>query len=258
MDLDIHGEMIQGARDYQEDYYEICSEVVKNSDSCLVVLCDGMGGHSGGALASHTVASSFINEFVISQGLSPNEVLEKSLDVAHCAIKAEIADNAAPSEMGTTLVAVYVTENDLYWLSVGDSHLYLYREGKVQKLNEDHSMAAVLDELVEIGRLEEEEAMSDPQRNALRSCVSADDISLVDIQSRLNYLSPSDKLILASDGMDTLGVADIEAIISRNKRKPSKHITSKMLSAVELAQKPNQDNTSVVVISIKSKSWFFS
>lgn len=258
MELNIQGDMIQGARDYQEDYYEICSEAVKDSDSCLVVLCDGMGGHSGGAIASRTVATTFINEFIASQELSPKAVLERSLEVAHCAIRAEISENSAPSDMGTTLVAAYVTKNDLHWLSVGDSHLYLFREGKVQKLNDDHSMAAVLDELVEIGRLDEDEAMSDPQRNALRSCVSEDDISLVDIQSKLDYLKPKDRLILASDGLDTLNIHDIESIVAKNKRKPSKDVASKLLSAVEDVQKSNQDNSSVVVISIKSKSWFFS
>ena len=185
MELKIQGNMIQGSRDYQEDYYEICTEQFKGSNSCLVVLCDGMGGHSGGALASHIVVTAFVNEFITSTKLTPSDALAKSLSEAQLAIKSEVNDNAAPSDMGTTLVAVYVSDSDLHWLSVGDSHLYLYRKGDVIKLNEDHSMAAVLDDLVEIGRLETEEALSDPQRSALRSYVSVDDIPLVDIQSKL-------------------------------------------------------------------------
>jgi len=248
--------MTQGGRDYQEDYYEICTEQVKGSDSCLVVLCDGMGGHSGGALASHIVVTAFINEFITSTNLAPSDALANSLEEAHRAIKTEVNDNSAPPDMGTTLVAAYVSESDLHWLSVGDSHLYLYRKGSVRKLNVDHSMAAVLDDLVEIGRLEKEEALSDPQRNALRSCVSVDDISLVDIQSKLNYLDPKDRLILASDGLDTITLTDIELIIDKNKNKSPEIISSKLLTAVELAETANQDNTSVVVISLNNKSWF--
>ena len=60
MELKIQGNMIQGSRDYQEDYYEICTEQFKGLNSCLVVLCDGMGGHSGGALASHIVVTAFV------------------------------------------------------------------------------------------------------------------------------------------------------------------------------------------------------
>ncbi|PCI67077.1 MAG: serine/threonine protein phosphatase [Piscirickettsiaceae bacterium] len=255
MELKIQGSMTQGARDYQEDYYEICTEQVKGSDSCLVVLCDGMGGHSGGALASHVVVTAFINEFITSSSLTPKEAFTKSLEVAHRAIKAEVNDNSAPPDMGTTLVAVYVNATDLHWLSVGDSHLYLYRKGKVRKLNEDHSMAAVLDELVEIGRLGKEEALSDPQRNALRSCVSVDDISLVDIQSKLNYLDSKDRLVLASDGLDTITLTEMEVVISNNTNKAPEVISSKLLSAVEAVEKPNQDNTSVVVVSLNKKTW---
>lgn len=256
MELKIQGNMIQGSRDYQEDYYEICTEQFKGSNSCLVVLCDGMGGHSGGALASHIVVTAFVNEFITSTKLTPSDALAKSLSEAQLAIKAEVNDNAAPPDMGTTLVAVYVSDSDLHWLSVGDSHLYLYRKGEVIKLNEDHSMAAVLDDLVEIGRLETEEALSDPQRSALRSYVSVDDIPLVDIQSKLNYLSSKDKLILASDGLDTITLKDIETIIDKNKNKSPDFISSKLLTAVELAKAPNQDNASVVVVSLSKGFWF--
>lgn len=248
--------MIQGSRDYQEDYYEICTEQFKGSNSCLVVLCDGMGGHSGGALASHIAATAFVNEFITSNKQSPSDALAKSLTEAHLAIKTEVSNNSAPPDMGTTLVAVYVSDNDIHWLSVGDSHLYLYRKGGVIKLNDDHSMAAVLDDLVEIGRLEPEEAVSDPQRNALRSYVSIDDIPLVDIQSELNYLSSKDKLILASDGLDTIPLKDIETIIDKNKNKSPDIISSKLLTAVELAGTANQDNASIVVISLRKGFWF--
>jgi len=256
MELKIQGNMIQGSRDYQEDYYEICTEQFQGSNSCLVVLCDGMGGHSGGALASHITATAFVNEFIASTKLSPSDALAKSLAEAHLAIKAEVNNNSAPSDMGTTLVAVYVSDNDIHWLSVGDSHLYLYRKGDVIKLNDDHSMAAVLDDLVEIGRLEPEEALSDPQRNALRSYVSIDNIPLVDIQSELNYLCSKDKLILASDGLDTITSTDIKTIIDKNKNKSPDIISSKLLTAVELAGTANQDNTSVVVISLRKGLWF--
>ena len=256
MELKIQGNMIQGSRDYQEDYYEICTEQFKGLNSCLVVLCDGMGGHSGGALASHIVVTAFVNEFITSTKLTPSDALAKSLSEAQLAIKAEVNDNAAPPDMGTTLVAIYVSDSDLHWLSVGDSHLYFYRKGEVIKLNEDHSMAAVLDGLVEIGRLETEEALSDPQRSALRSYVSVDDIPLVDIQSKLNYLSSKDKLVLASDGLDTITLKDIETIIDKNKNKSPDFISSKLLTAVEFAKAPNQDNASVVVVSLSKGFWF--
>jgi len=256
MKLDIHGEAIQGARHYQEDCFEICVEEVSDPEGCLVVLCDGMGGHKGGAVASSVAATAFINHFLTLSGLPPTEALQLSLDAAHQAIRNEIAEQGAPPEMGTTLVAVYVVGNDVHWVSAGDSHLYYYRKGRLEKLNQDHSMAAVLDELVEIGRISPEEARMDPQRNALRSCLSADDISLMDLQSREGLLRPSDKLFLASDGLDTLEGHEIEKLVTKYKRKTSSLLVSKLLKTVEQVNKPNQDNTTIVIISAKGNSWF--
>lgn len=256
MELDIHGGTIQGSRNYQEDCFEICAATVESPSECLVVLCDGMGGHSGGALASHTVTKAFINQFLVLENLPPNEALTQSLRSAHEAIRYEISENSAPEDMGTTLVAVYVSNEDLYWVSVGDSHLYLYRKGQLEKLNEDHSMATVLDELAEIGRISKDEALSDPQRNALRSCLSSDDISLVDIRAIVNFLKAGDKLILATDGLDTLQLSALERLITKYKRKTSEIVVSNALAEVEQAGKPNQDNTTVVILSVKRKSWF--
>ena len=256
MELDIHGDAIQGSRDYQEDYFEICAEAVENPGGCLVVLCDGMGGHSGGALASQSATTAFINNFLAAEGLSPEQALSESLTAAHHSIKCQVADSGAPADMGTTLVAVYVSGSDVHWVSVGDSHLYLYRKGEIEKLNQDHSMASVLDELAEIGRISDDEAKSDPQRNALRSCLSVDEISLVDLQVSEGLLPAGDKLILASDGLDTLDQTDVAKVVAKLKKKPARVIAAKLLEAVQKANKPNQDNTTAVVISAKSKSWF--
>lgn len=257
MPLDLHGDAIQGARDYQEDYFEICVEAIDHPGDCLVVLCDGMGGHNGGALASKTAATAFINQFVQLSGISASDALRKSLDAAHTAIKHEILEKDAPPDMGTTLVALYVSGANVSWLSVGDSHLYYYHKGKLAKLNADHSMAGVLDQLATIGRISTEEALKDPQRNALRSCLSSDEIQLVDVQHREGMFVAGDKLILATDGMDTIGVDKFEKIVGKNKRKPAQQIVKKLLLDVEAVRKPNQDNTTVVVVSSKSRSWFF-
>lgn len=254
--LDIHGAAIQGSRDYQEDCFEICAEAVEDPDGCLVVLCDGMGGHSGGAIASQSAITAFINKFLAAEGSSPEQALSESLTAAHDLIKQQVAESGAPGDMGTTLVAVYVSNSDVYWISVGDSHLYFYRNGEINKLNQDHSMASVLDELADIGRISNEEAKSDPQRNALRSCLSVDEISLIDLQVSKSLLSAGDKLILATDGLDTLDRAAIERVVSRNKKKPAEVVVAKLLEEVQKVNKPNQDNTTAVVISVKSKSWF--
>jgi protein phosphatase len=257
MILSVYGRSIQGSRDYQEDYFEICTEDVDAPSNCLLVLCDGMGGHSGGATASQVATTIFSNTFQNSKETKPGKALTDGLAAAHLALQHEINKNGAPPDMGTTIVAVYVNDTSLHWISVGDSHLYLYRDGKITKLNADHSMAAILDELAEIGRITREEAIADPQRNALRSCLSADDIALTETKSKTGFLKRGDKLILASDGLDTIDLGAMEKIVRHFKRKSAETIVAKLLAAVEKANKVNQDNTTIAIISTETNWWFF-
>jgi len=251
MKLDVSGGGSQGARAYQEDCFDICSEASGQQDSCLMVLCDGMGGHQGGALASRTATDAFVENFLAApQTPAPDQALQTALDAAHRALITAVDEHDAPADMGTTLVAAYFSGRDLHWISVGDSHLYLYRNGGLNKLNEDHSMASVLDELVEIGRLSTEEAASDPQRGALRSSLSHDEIHLVDRKSKPAFLNPGDTLLLASDGLDTLDTQAITHVLAREHRNGAADTVARLLQDVEACQNPLQDNVTVVVATL--------
>ncbi len=256
-------QQIQGERDYQEDDFGLLdnSETVldasaggekektpKVKEHTLMVLADGMGGHKGGGVASGIVTRTFLEIYDRTTG-AVDARLQKALLAANEALAKAIENNGNLAGMGTTLVAVVATDEGLSWLSVGDSPLWLYRDGELQRLNEDHSMAPVLDDLVATGRLSVEEKNKDGRKNSLRSALMGDEISIVDTSSVVMPVYGSDVIILASDGLETLPEKTIKKHIKKKLRKGLGTCADTLISAVEKAKKKNQDNCTVVLYS---------
>ena len=149
--------------------------------------------------------------------------------------------------MGSTVVAAVVSQHGLDWISVGDSPLWLFRDGKLRRLNADHSMAPVLANLVAVGRMTEEEAATDPKRHALRSAVMGDEIHMIDVSSQPVAIRKSDRLLLASDGLMTLEDEEIAHILQNMQDATLSEAADALIQAVEEAGHPNQDNTTVLL-----------
>ncbi|GAC22026.1 PP2C family protein-serine/threonine phosphatase [Paraglaciecola arctica] len=236
-----YGDQIQGDRNYQEDSFSI--KVFGNET--LLLLCDGMGGHVAGKQASSLAVEEFVQGF--SQHIdSPSyKRLETGLTMANSAIQQKVSQSAELKGMGTTLVAVHLSGDTIYWVSVGDSPLWLVRENKIQRLNADHSLAGVFKKLVEQGQMTAQDAANDPKRHALLSSVSGDEIKHVDLRESAFELLKGDCLLLASDGLETLSDEDIIRLVAGND-KPKKTVAL-LLDAVTTYQKPQQDNATVMV-----------
>ena len=149
--------------------------------------------------------------------------------------------------MGSTLLAVVVSQRGLEWLSIGDSPLWLFRGGHLVRINSDHSMAPVLADMVAAGRMTEDEMAQDSNRHMLRSAVMGDEISLIDVSSQPRDLKKDDLLLLASDGIMTLGEKEIVNILQETQGASLEENTAALLKAVEDAALPNQDNTTVLI-----------
>lgn len=259
-------QQIQGERDYQEDDFGLldsgkavpeatpATKKAKISEHTLMVLTDGMGGHKGGGVASSIATRSFLEIYERSKAdRKPDEKiqtsLEKSLFAANDALAKAIDNNGNLSGMGTTLVATVVTDLGLYWLSVGDSPLWLFRDGQLKRLNEDHSMAPVLDDLVATGRLSAEEKNKDGRKNTLRSALMGDEIPLIDTSSVPMPVYSFDIVILASDGIETLSDKAIEKILKKKSRSGLEVCANALIEAVQKAKKKNQDNCTVILYS---------
>src|SRR5271170_4113214 len=149
----------QGARPYQEDSWALKR---LGDGSLLAVVADGMGGHAGGAVASKLAVEAFVHALEQGGGLADG------LQDANGAVRKGAVAKPDLAGMGATLVAAQVRGDEVRWISVGDSPLFLVSAGGIERLNADHSMAPQIEAMVKRGLLTEEEAAVHPARHTLR------------------------------------------------------------------------------------------
>lgn len=243
------GLQVQGGRPYQEDDFGFLNDL-KETDPrpshLLVVLADGMGGHSGGAHASALAVDTFLGAYQGAKG-SVSERLFKSLNETNDRIRDDAARDTKLAGMGCTFVAVAFLDDGLVWASVGDSPFWRLRDGVLKQLNEDHSMAPLIAQQVSAGALSPEEAARHPHRNALRSALIGEPIPKLDLRESPIRLKPGDKFLIASDGLNTLSDQEIAAILAEDA--DALDLARKLLLGVEGKKRRGQDNTTAIVIS---------
>jgi len=235
-----------GQRSAQEDYSSF--QVGTGEGGLLAVLADGMGGHSGGQVASHKAVNAFQATFRSYPSGSVATKLGVSLNQANTELLNAVRDKPELDGMGCTLVGAYFSEEGLHWISVGDSPLFLYRSGALRRLNADHSMTPVIEESVRRGSITRQDALSHPDRHALRSAVTGTDITLIDTSTTPVPLLQDDVVILASDGLLTLSDNEICSVIQGTLGSSARDLSHALISAVVAKKKPRQDNTTVQIV----------
>ena len=244
----------RGQRDYQED--AVIADFPIGARHGFAVLADGMGGHAAGDIASKIVVTEVFSELKLLLGeaeRAEREIADHLVKIAHAAnecIGAHVETAREHRGMGATLVAPVIFENRLYWISVGDSPLYLYRTGQFSQLNEDHSMAPQIDVMVANGMIDRETAMNHPDRNCLTSVLMGTDIPRIDCRPDATPLRPGDVLIAASDGLQFLPDERIRAVVHRHRRRPADEIVRALMEAVNGLGDPDQDNISMTVVKV--------
>ncbi len=252
LNFELSGAQIDGAREYQEDAFLITNLTDKNGNpAALIIVADGMGGHAAGNVASNMAVQAF-NKFVSSNYPSDDlpDVLQEAVLRANKAIKDTVNETPALQGMGCTMVAGILEDGKVYWASVGDSHLYVVRGNELMKKNADHSYGGFLERMKAAGTPMEPEPGLAP--NMLMSAITGDDINEIDVPTEPFALLPGDRVLLCSDGMDTL--SDGKIIQYSAWSDSPKECGDALLQAVTDAKKPKQDNTTVVVVKVVEKA----
>ena len=166
----------------------------------LLIVADGMGGHRGGATASRLAAETVKAQFLGSETTDIPTALRDSLIRANARIYAEAQANPELRGMGTT-TSVLAVRGEQGWLAhVGDSRIYLVRNGEIEQLTDDHSLVATM---VREGLLTSAEAETHPRRNVLQRSMGVAEEVEVDLRGPFE-LQPGDTFILCSDGLHGL------------------------------------------------------
>lgn len=236
-----------GQRSNQEDYiYPSGSELPSSSD--LFILCDGMGGHEKGEVASETVCrtmSSYIESHPRKDGLFEEDDFQKALSAAYDGLDAE--DTSSEKKMGTTLTFVKFHAGGCFIAHIGDSRIYHIRPAtkSILHVTRDHSL---VNDLVSLGEMTQEEARTSKQRNVITRAMQPHQSRRAMAECRnLTDLQAGDYIYMCSDGMlEKNRDVDIVDILSRKCSDEEK------IEILKMETRDNQDNHSAFLIRITS------
>lgn len=240
-----------GRRSSQQDSFGI-SDMKNEKDlqqkGVLAIVADGMGGLTDGDRISQMVVVTMLQNFDKADGtLPPASLLLKLVHDANQEVCQDLGKEKL-GKCGSTLVAVIVKDRKLSWISVGDSHIYVYRKGRLVKLNQDHIYAVELDEMVKNGELSQEEAMEDPQRGALTSYIGKGELELLDQNENPILLEKGDRILLMSDGV--FGTVP-ETRIAEIMASPLLRACEQLDAEIRGKNKKNQDNFTCIALEVR-------
>jgi serine/threonine protein phosphatase PrpC len=244
MKFSIYQESRQGPRKSNQDRVAYCY----SRDALCMVIADGMGGHLHGEVAAQ-IASQFIAEAFQRNAqprlADPLKFLLESITNAHHAIVDYANVRSLLETPRTTCVACIVQDGLAHWAHVGDSRLYLVRNGRVEGQTKDHSRVQIL---VDAGRVREEAVAAHPDRNKIFNCLGQMGPPKVDL-SRRTALRHGDVILLCTDGL--WGPLTSRHICEELLRADVMQAVPKLLDMAEVRAGREGDNASVVAMT-----WF--
>lgn len=233
-----------GRRDYQQDSFG--QTAVLRNTGILAVLADGMGGLSGGERVSQKIV---MEALTFGSTLQANQV-PTALPGMVAGINHAVNQMLGPKGLytsGSTVVSALITGNALRWISVGDSRIYLYRDGQISQLSRDHDLLQDwMPDILE-GKRSMAESLRDPNGRKLTSFIGMGELRHVDYNRTPIPLLPGDRVLLMSDGVyGTVSDAEMAAILRDcgSVQLAASHIGQRIMGAAL----PYQDNYTLIVL----------
>jgi len=220
--------------------------ILVNDDEHIWIVADGMGGHHAGDFASQTITN---NLSLFKQHASLDDsilLLEENILNSNSIIRKKSFKLGRNATIGSTVVCAYVWNNLLFTFWAGDSRLYRYRNGELERLTEDHSY---VEELVRMGKIEARDAEEHPAANVVLKAVGIDDRLCLDFE--YYQLEDGDIYLICSDGLykdlDEIRFAPIIEAHSDDMKELSEALLEVSLDA------GGTDNTSIIALKTKQQ-----
>ncbi len=221
-----------------------------NEDSILCtpqdvfVVADGMGGHVAGEIASHIFTGTVNKRLSAGEMVLNQDGLRKLVADGNEAILDSIKKYPERDGMGTTATMLHIEGKTAFWAHVGDSRLYLLRQGDIKQITNDHTYVA---ELVANGSISTAQAEEHPKRNMLVRAVGVDDT--VEVDTGQIEIETGDIFLLCSDGLTNMvTLPAIQAVLETDG------CDDKALSLMDVAKAGGGlDNISAIVVEYYEK-----
>lgn len=238
-------------RKAQEDSHDMA---LKTPNGDVFVVCDGMGGHVGGAKASSIAVESIINNLKEKKYDNPIDALDDSLQFANMQILGFANDHPEYKGMGTTACVLLLQSDGAYYAHVGDSRIYLYlgKEKKLHRITKDHSY---VQSLVDKGLMSEDQAEKDPNKNRILKALGV----TPNLEPSFNKANPKngDIFLICSDGLSgMIPDSTIEKVLGQNSTLEAKgELLINLAMQGETVQPGGQDNCTLELIEIDNSPW---
>ncbi len=227
-------------RTANEDYFGRYSGIYGD----LIIVCDGMGGNKGGFRASRLAVEVIKEEFekIRGENYDPKTVLREALAQADKKMKKESAENPELKEMGSTAVILLIKGNEAYTAHIGDSRIYMIRDGNIHQLTKDHSL---VQQMVDGGIISAEKAKDHPNKNVIVRSLGADGSSEPEIAEPFSVFK-GDYFILCTDGLTAyLDEYEIKEVVTTNNLQNACKIL------VDTAnERGGKDNITVQIVNV--------
>lgn len=239
-----------GARHSQQDSFGFSDpgdEAFLKHGGFLAIVCDGMGGMEFGDEASRAAVRSFLDAYArkTAEETIP-AALERSVREANAQVVALARRLGMKDGVGTTLVAAALCDRFLYYISVGDSGLFLCAPGDFRMINRPHVFANLLDAAVARGAMSREDAQAHPERESLTSYIGTEELEEIDQNTEPYPLHDGDTVLLASDGMfKTLSPEEIRACLAGDPQRWPEILVSQTIAH----KREYQDNVTVLSVT---------
>lgn len=233
-----------GARANQEDYlYPYPAE--HSDDTRLFIVCDGMGGHEHGEVASKNVCQA-MSQYILSQDSFSEETFQMALSAAYDTLDNLDQKNDTVKKMGTTMTLLHLHNGGAFLAHIGDSRIFHIRPSENAVLFEtrDHSL---VNQLVAIGELTEEEAAISPQRNIITRAMQPHQPrrARADIH-QIEDIKAGDYFLLCTDGM----LENSENEYYANILSDSSYTDERKVEILRDLTKDNRDNHTAYLVHI--------
>lgn len=243
---------IIGDRREQQD--SVC--ITGRENTAFGIVCDGMGGHFGGSIASELTVGIFQKAYEENNYSNPMEFLNSCANASDVEVFNLCDSNGTRLNAGTTLVSFVMKGNLLHFIGIGDSRIYLIREGKIIQLTEDLNYSYKLKQLLNMGAISSETyaAEKESKGEALISFIGIGKIKYKNLSEKPLTLLKNDTIVLMSDGVYKRLDDETICEVAGSFTDTSLAANSLLQQSSKVLKVKNQDNSTIIILKLKKEN----